>query len=1332
MDTKMVKEGCYAFALALYFFPIERHPIFHTAQHIFDAMKPYLNTSRKKKVNVDHLKRGISKLNAVKYLAERGYIEIGDFECSMGETLNEEVTKRGKQIKILRSIPVHQLLGYNASSKLCNDDIDEAINTLTTRLVIHCTTKEKDKEPASGVKQIRTEGGRFGVTPAAFTPAPRESRSAAKTKQADKQSVTHAAGASDSVVAVSPDDSVFIRKQNDSETSVIYTHMLDEEAHNFRAWEMEQIKQQEETSEEEESSITRASLLEEHLPMTWKAKIASITSHSYARKNKRAEITLAKAEADLRDATKNYDAVLLEFKKKRKEVQEASKKEKKKEKVSRARVKMSHPRKGNSQRLAHQGLHNLQTKRDRLEKSVQHYALQLELAKEYHAYRQMQIRKKRSIAARLVESDLAAREDGGSYLLPSLLRTGLTCYLGGLSASAHNDLSKQRIACSRETCRQEVLAYGPHYFDQVNEWLQSQAKDPKKLLIGHIDNLNPLVVNQHVKGPDDPFVVSMPSQQKLYQSVERTGDSAKRGNLGYPTKARVETTQERLEELLKHDYSLQGTQFASIIDKDHKQQHIRSVVIDEGDPSRSASHFHAERIMKNEKARTGGRHVVIADTEYALIHEKIGYIDASLNEDSMLPIAPWHLQMHLIQQATNQPWIQVLLFVSLWGDCYGWQQDKAKNVFRETAYKMARVLDNILKGKEATATDAPLLKHVWTKTRRINPEKKQREAEQELQSLVDQEEEDEEEEEEEADADFEALQQQKSYKEKAVLIDGEVVYGPAKDANPKRDMKETFSDDDLTHVCVLLIQLARVGGFRVFYDIILSMKQYARTKEKIYILYEASLEVMSALEDIIEKEMTKIERELGRKIEEKKRGLYCEPARLLLDWLKHTLPLLVKPFQDKSLTGSAVLFHENIGNFVKMLGSFPCDKVTRAVMYQAMQHVNWQKIAPECLSDFLAHHTKMNDLIIEMHNSVVSRHRSIHGTTLTSEKLCKVGPSIMMNRLVKTGQWFDPIEWKPGDKVRAPNGASEEDDTEHGEIYDIEAYPKLEANKPQIKMVGEHLKKLLTRLVKIGKPVNDPPYAADVPKEKHQYFENDLHSKQRRRFGALRIRKHIIPATMNYLEKHSDKHDRQQAERDVPAFQRHLNSKYTRDFLHALLLHVGEHVESKAVKEDLVKQCLDVFRSPTNFQEAKDEMKLTRDNAKGLLVEEKSKRAEQRSAQAKRTRVRFAREDDDGDERACESDDEEMEVDVVAARSDTPTRGGRAPAKRKHIDDDATEEELRQSIAEDKQSRKKRKLNQSIRERQKRIQQSSHGEKSLCTDCAETFEDKLFCNCHQI
>jgi hypothetical protein len=91
-----------------------------------------------------------------------------------------------------------------------------------------------------------------------------------------------------------------------------------------------------------------------------------------------------------------------------------------------------------------------------------------------------------------------------------------------------------------------------------------------------------------------------------------------------------------------------------------------------------------------------------------------------------------------------------------------------------------------------------------------------------------------------------------------------------------------------------------------------------------------------------------------------------------------------------------------------------------------------------------------------------------------------------------------------------------------------------------------------------------------------------------------------------------------------------------------------------------------------------------------------------------------------------------MEVDVVAARSDTPTRGGRAPAKRKHIDDDATEEELRQSIAEDKQSRKKRKLNQSIRERQKRIQQSSHGEKSLCTDCAETFEDKLFCNCHQI
>jgi hypothetical protein len=109
------------------------------------------------------------------------------------------------------------------------------------------------------------------VTPAAFTPAPRESRSAAKTKQADKQSVTHAAGASDSVVAVSPDDSVFIRKQNDSETSVIYTHMLDEEAHNFREWEMEQIKQQEETSEEEESSMTRASLFEQRMPLTWQA-----------------------------------------------------------------------------------------------------------------------------------------------------------------------------------------------------------------------------------------------------------------------------------------------------------------------------------------------------------------------------------------------------------------------------------------------------------------------------------------------------------------------------------------------------------------------------------------------------------------------------------------------------------------------------------------------------------------------------------------------------------------------------------------------------------------------------------------------------------------------------------------------------------------------------------------------------------------------------------------------------------------------------------------------------------------------------------------------------
>jgi len=540
-------------------------------------------------------------------------------------------------------------------------------------------------------------------------------------------------------------------------------------------------------------------------------------------------------------------------------------------------------------------------------------------------------------------------------------------------------------------------------------------------------------------------------------------------------------------------------------------------------------------------------------------------------------------------------------------------------------------------------------------------------------------------------------------------------------------MKQTFSDDDLTYVCGLLLQLAMVGGFRFFYDIAVSIKQYGRTKEKIYMLYEASKEVLVELKEIIEKKV-------GTQVRGISRDLYCQPARLLVDWLENTLPLLVMPFQDKSLTGSAVPFHENIGNFVKILGSFPCDKVTRAVMYGALQHKYWQMHATRFLADFLRHHTKMNDLIIEIHNSVASRHRSIHGASLTSEKLCKVGPSIMMNRLVKNGQWFQKQEWKPGDEVHAPNGASEEDDTEHGEIFDIEAKPKLEASKAQKEMVKAFLKTLVTRLAtQITAPVPEPAFAQTVPSENRKIFENDLHSRQRRLFGAKRIKEHIIPATMKHLEEHKAKHDRREAALDKPAFEEHLNKKYTANFLSALLLNIGEQIDSKALKPALVQHCLDVFESPVAFQKAKRKMGLTSITANQRLAEEKKKRAAQRAAQATTSYARYARYDDGDDDapkRASESDDDEMDVDVVEEAAQVSKFGRRR--KKRVRDDAATHEELQREIDDDKQSRKKHKVNSAIRERQMRILQSSNGLKSLCEDCGEHYPEKESCNCHPL
>jgi len=185
-------------------------------------------------------------------------------------------------------------------------------------------------------------------------------------------------------------------------------------------------------------------------------------------------------------------------------------------------------------------------------------------------------------------------------------------------------------------------------------------------------------------------------------------------------------------------------------------------------------------------------------------------------------------------------------------------------------------------------------------------------------------------------------------------------------------------------------------------------------------------------------------------------------------------------------------------------------------------------------------------------------------------------------------------------------------------------------------------------------------------------------------------------------------------------------------FLSALLLHAGEQFESGTMKDDLVTLCLDVFESPKALQDTIFEMELTRANANEKLADEKSKRAGQRAAQAKRPRVRYAHDDDDDDERGRGSDDDEMDIDTLQrAQREVKTSSGRT-SKRKHREDEATLEEQQQELNADKQSRKKHKQNELVRQRQMSIQQSSNGTKSLCTSCAEDYPNMKHCACHQV
>ena len=393
MDEKKVKEGCYALAFALFFFPIERNPIYHTAQDIFTQIEAHITPENTKKkrcdvVTVDHLKRGISKLKAaVKHLAKCGYIEISSISCQLPGTLNDEVKDRGKQIKILRRPPVHVLGGGSTHSE---QDVRIAIDTMATALFACCTSKGSMKgSHASEVTQARGDYGRFdaAAAPISQPETPHHNtrtKSGKRKRECEADETDHSASpAVVAAVAVSPEDSDVIRKQSDSETSVdaIYSAM-DEEAHNFRAWDMKQG----ETSEEE-YSITRASLFEQRMPLTWGAKMASITSHTYSRKNERAARTLAKAQASLVDKIEKYNAASLEFSAIRKTAKKLDNKMKKKDAQKKKKQLKRHKA---SKRLAHREVNALDTKCDTLEKAIQHFKLQLELAQEKYEYRAKQ------------------------------------------------------------------------------------------------------------------------------------------------------------------------------------------------------------------------------------------------------------------------------------------------------------------------------------------------------------------------------------------------------------------------------------------------------------------------------------------------------------------------------------------------------------------------------------------------------------------------------------------------------------------------------------------------------------------------------------------------------------------------------------------------------------------------------------------------------------------------------------------------------------------------------------------------------------------------------
>lgn len=122
--------------------------------------------------------------------------------------------------------------------------------------------------------------------------------------------------------------------------------------------------------------MDRASLYEQHMPLTWDAKLASIASSSYKRKNDAAEKALKTAKANLDIAMEKFDAAILDFEAADNKSR-GNEKQLKRLKKTRKPVKTA---KYSSERIAEHTRQMLSNTRDEREEDVKHYDEQYKLA----------------------------------------------------------------------------------------------------------------------------------------------------------------------------------------------------------------------------------------------------------------------------------------------------------------------------------------------------------------------------------------------------------------------------------------------------------------------------------------------------------------------------------------------------------------------------------------------------------------------------------------------------------------------------------------------------------------------------------------------------------------------------------------------------------------------------------------------------------------------------------------------------------------------------------------------------------------------------------------